>query len=114
MPFSSTSQFSIGARPAREHGVAELTEVLRAEGLRPWFVRKSEPVDPAEKVKGANNPYDDAFQFKETPAEKEAERQKRMASLIKQGGTRLAASLARAAGKSITGQPLQKIGAARR
>jgi hypothetical protein len=104
-------------QPGRE-GDALATKALREEaalfGTVPGSTKPG--VKPGEKavedvptkIPGANNPYSDAFRG--TPAEKTA----RIASLIKSGGTKLAASLARAAGKTVTGEPLMPAGAARR
>ncbi len=91
----------------REHGEAALRDLLKTEGLTPGRVKKAAAVDPADKIKGENNPYSDSYRG--TPAEREA----RISSLIRQGGTRLASQLAKAAGKTITGQKLQPTGTAR-
>ena len=95
------------SRYARAHSTEELISLLKANGLTPGKVLKAAPVDPADKIKGSNNPYDDACKLSL------AEKEKRIASLIKQGGTGLAARLAKAAGKTITGQPLQQVGVRR-
>lgn len=87
-----------------ERGEAATRELLATEGLKLGQVKPPAKVD-ADKL--SNNPYAD--NFKGTPAEKNA----RIASLIKSGGTSLAASLARAAGKTITGENLLPAGAAR-
>jgi hypothetical protein len=93
----------------REHGEAATRALLATEGLTLGRIKPQAKVDAADKFKGSSNPYADNFAG--SPAEREA----RIAALINnRDGTRLAAQLAKAAGKSITGQPLQAVGAARR
>jgi hypothetical protein len=102
--------YSLSAQSAyvKEHGESATRALLATEGLAPGRVKPQPKLDAADKVPGTTNPYSD--QFKGTEAEREA----RIASLINnREGTRLAAQLAKAAGKSITGQPLQPVGAAR-
>jgi hypothetical protein len=61
---------------------------------------------PKAEVTGSTNPYSD--EFKGTPEQREA----RIQALIKSSAT-LAAQLAKAAGKTITNQPLRKVGVGR-
>jgi hypothetical protein len=89
----------------REHGEAATVALLKTEGLKLGQIKAPAKVD-GETIKGSNNPYSESF--KGTAAEREA----RIASLIK-SGTSLAASLAKAAGKTIDNRPLQAVGAAR-
>ncbi len=97
------------AQYAREHGAAALISLLSSNGLSPGKVLPPVKSDPADAIKGANNPYSD--NFKGTPAEREA----KIAALINnRNGTALATQLARAAGKTLTGQKLQLVGGARR
>jgi hypothetical protein len=85
----------------REHGEAELRELLAKSGLKPGQVKPGAKEGTAD-IKGANNPYSDEFLKSHTPAERDA----RITSLIKSGGTALAASIARAAGKNVMNQKL--------
>lgn len=100
------TSLSAQGQHAREFGAEATAHLLASAGLKLGQIRPPAKED-GDTVKGANNPYSDTF--KGTPAEREA----RIASLLKTGGTRLAASLAKAAGKTITGQKLQPVGAAR-
>jgi len=84
----------------REHGEAAARELLARNGLKLGEIKAPTKDEPP---KGANNPFD-LKAWRGTPAEREA----RIASIIKSGGTRFAASLAKSAGVSITGQPLKK------
>jgi hypothetical protein len=102
--------YSLSAQGAhvKEHGEAATRALLAAEGLKLGQI-KPVKVDAADRVKGSSNPY--SPEFRGTEKEREA----RIAGLINnREGTKLAASLARAQNKSITGQPLQPVGAARR
>jgi hypothetical protein len=83
------------AKYFREHGEAATRELLASFELKLGQVKPK----PKAEVTGSNNPYAD--DFKGTPEEREA----RIASLIKSGGP-LAASLARSAGKTLTGQKI--------
>jgi hypothetical protein len=97
------------SRYARANGEAALLSLLKANGLSPGRVLPPVKSDPADAIRGANNPYAD--NFKGTPAEREAA----IARLINnRNGTGLATQLARAAGKTLTGQKLQLVGAARK
>lgn len=89
-----------------EHGEAATRELLATEGLKLGQVKAPAKVD-AEKIPGANNPYHQNFKGSEI------ERNARIASLIKSGGTSLASSLARAANRTIDNKPLQPVGAGR-
>jgi hypothetical protein len=92
----------------KANGEGATRALLAAEGLKLGQI-KPVKVDAADSVKGSSNPY--SPEFRGTEKEREA----RIASLINnREGTKLAASLARAQNKSITGQPLQPVGAARR
>lgn len=104
-----TAFYSLAAQGAyaKEHGVDATRELLATEGLKLGQVKAPAKADPADAIKGAENPYSDAF--KGTPAERDA----RISSLLKSGGSRLVASLAKSAGKTVTNQPLQPVGAAR-
>jgi hypothetical protein len=101
--------YSLTAQAAhvREHGEAATRALLADAGLKLGQLLKEQAKDSADTIKGANNPYSDSF--KGTPAEREA----RIASLIKSGGAKLAASLAASAGKTLTNQPLFPVGAER-
>ncbi len=101
---------SLSAQAAycREHGEAATAELLKTEGLKLGQIKPPAKVDPAETFKGSTNPYSDAF--KGTKEQREAA----IARLINnRDGTALASQLARAANRSITGQKLQAVGAAR-
>lgn len=89
-----------------EHGEAATVALLKTEGLKLGQVKPPAKED-AEKIPGANNPYHQNFKGSEI------ERNARIASLIKSGGTSLASSLARAANRTIDNKPLQLVGAAR-
>ena len=94
--------YSLSAQGAyvRERGEAALRELLKTEGLSPGKIKAT---PKADATTGENNPYSDTFRG--TPEQREA----RIASLIKSSAT-LAGQLAKAAGKTITNQPLQKVG----
>ena len=100
-----TAFYSLAAQAAhvKEFGEAATAELLRTEGLTLGRIKPAK-ADSAENIPGAKNPYSD--QFKGT----EEQRQARISSLIKQGGTKLAASLARSSNKTIDGRPLQTVG----
>jgi hypothetical protein len=89
----------------REFGEAATRELLASQGLKLGMIKKVEKDDPDDS---ANNPYDDNFLKSHTPAQRED----RIKSLIKSNAT-LATRLAKKGGKTVTGQPLQKVGAAR-
>lgn len=93
--------YSLSAQGAyvREHGEAATRELLKTEGLKLGQVKPA----PKAEVTGSNNPY--SPEFKGTEAQREA----RIQSLIKSSAT-LATQLAKAAGKTLTNQPLQKVG----
>jgi hypothetical protein len=102
--------YSLGAQAdfVREHGEKATAHLLATENLKLGQVKPPAKVDNAEKFKGATNPYSD--QFKGT----KAERERQIAALINnRSGTGLAKQLAKAAGKTIAGQPLRPVGAAR-
>jgi hypothetical protein len=86
----------------KANGEAATRELLAKHGLKLGQV-KSPATDDDTTIKGAANPFSKAYRG--PPDEREA----RIASIIKSGGTRLAASLAKSAGVSITGQPLQTV-----
>jgi hypothetical protein len=98
--------FSLAAQGAhvKEFGEQATRELLATENLRLGQIKK--PVAKSE-IADSTNPFSDKFSG--TPAQKEA----RIASLINSDGGKFAAQLAKAAGKTITGGPLQAIGAAR-
>jgi hypothetical protein len=100
--------YSLGAQSAfvKEHGEQAARELLATEGLKLGQVKPAKAAD-AESIKGQNNPYSDQYKGSE------AERQARISSLIKSGGTKLAASLALSAGKTIDNKPLRKVGPGR-
>lgn len=83
-----------------KHGEDAAHKFLAGHGLKLGEVKKPTRTDAA-KVKGANNPW--AKEFSGTEAEREA----KMASIIRQG-TKFAASMAASAGKTITGAPLRR------
>jgi hypothetical protein len=87
----------------KEHSLPELVELLKTVGLSPGKIKTPVNVDATT---GSTNPYSD--EFVGTAAQKEA----RIASLIRSSAT-LAGQLARSAGKTITNQPLNPVGAAR-
>jgi hypothetical protein len=87
-------------RYVKAHSEAELISLLASNGLKPSQTKAPAKVD-AEKIPGATNPYSD--QWRGT----EEQRNARITSLIKSGGTALAASLARSAGKTIMNQKLK-------
>jgi hypothetical protein len=97
--------YSLSAQGAyvREHGEAATRELLATEGLTLGKIKPAKADDP-EGITGTKNPYSEKF------VGSEAERQARITSIIKQGGTKLAASLAKSAGKTIDNKPLQKVG----
>jgi hypothetical protein len=82
----------------KEHGEAATRELLANFGVKLGELKPKRPVE----IAGSNNPYSDDFKGTEE------ERQARIRSLLA-SGTRLPTSLAKAAGKSITGQPLKAI-----
>jgi hypothetical protein len=84
----------------REIGEAAASEVLAQHGLKIGQIKP--PAKAEEKIKGEGNPY--AKNFKGTPAEREA----KIASIIRSAGTKFAASLAKSAGVTISGQPLRR------
>ena len=86
----------------REVGIHAAADVLKRHGLRPGQVFTVSAADKKAAQVGENNPY--ANNFRGT----EEQRQARIASLIKSGGTKLATSLAASAGKTITGAPLRR------
>lgn len=94
--------FSLAAQGAflREHGEAATVELLKTQGLKLGQVK---PAPKADATTGSNNPY--SSEFKGTEAQREA----RIQSLIKSSAT-LAGQLAKAAGKTLTNQPLRKVG----
>ena len=97
---AALSSLSAQGNYVRQHGREAAEELLARHGLKLGQIKAPTKEEPP---KGANNPYD-LKNFKGTPAERRA----RIASIIKSGGSRFAASLARSAGVSITGQPLKK------
>jgi hypothetical protein len=99
----ATTNLTAQAAYFKEHGEAATLALLSDAGL------KLGQIKPAAKDDGemaaSNNPYSDGFK---------GDREARIASIIKSGGTRLASSLAKSAGKTIDNKPLQAVGAARR
>jgi hypothetical protein len=95
--------YSLKAQAAHviANGEAATRALMAANGMQLGQVKPAAKED-AETVTGARNPYSDKFHGTQ------AERQARIASLIKSGGTKLAASLAKSAGKKIDGSPLNK------
>jgi uncharacterized protein YukE len=86
---------------ARENGPAATAEMLSKHGLKLGQVKQASR-DTAETIKGQNNPY--SAEWRGT----EVERQSRITSIIRSGGTKLAASLAKSAGKKIDGTALAR------
>lgn len=86
-------------RYAKANGDAALLGLLKSNGLTPGKVLPPIKEDPA-KAKGEANPW--SPKFKGT----EAERAAKLASIMRQG-TKFAASMAKAAGKTITGADLK-------
>lgn len=84
----------------REHGEAAARKFLAGHGLKLGEIKRP-PKDEPAKTKGTDNPWSDACKL--SPADREA----KMASIIRQG-TKFAASMAASAGKTITGGPLRR------
>lgn len=84
-----------------EIGEAGAREQLAKHGLTLGQVKPAKKED-AETIKGANNPWSPQWKGDD------AARQTRIASIIRGGGTKLAAALAKAAGKTIDGRELRK------
>jgi hypothetical protein len=98
------------AEYCREHGEVETARLLATAGLKLGQVRAPAKVDPLANVKGVSNPYDNAWKGTEEA------RQKAIVALLASkdpDALRRVASLAKAGGRSISGQKLQPVGAAR-
>ena len=93
-----------------EHGELETARELSKVGLKLGHVRPPKKVDPLANVKGVSNPYDDAWKGTEEA------RQKAIVALLASkdpDALRRVSSLAKAGGRSISGQKLQPVGAQR-
>jgi hypothetical protein len=95
--------YSLTAQSAhvKAHGEAETRALLAANGLKLGEIKAAPKVDE-KTIKVADNPY--SHQSRLTPAE----RQKKIASMIRSMPTHAVASIAKAAGKKIDGTPLNK------
>jgi hypothetical protein len=83
---------------------------LATEHLKLGQVKAPVKVDPLAKIKGVSNPYDDAWKGTEEA------RQAAIVALLASkdpDALRRVASFAKAGGRSISGQKLQPVGAAR-
>jgi hypothetical protein len=99
----ATTNLTAQAAHLKEHCEAATRALLSDAGLKLGQIKPAAKDDG--EIAASNNPYSDGFK---------GDREARIASIIKSGGTRLAASLAKSAGKTIDGRPLQAVGAARR
>lgn len=97
--YSSDAQ----AKYAKENGPDALADALHAHGLKVGQVLKRPKQDTAsaaEKLKGQNNPW--SPQWKGEASKREAEKIR-----IIKGSASVAAQLAKAAGVTLSGQPLR-------
>jgi hypothetical protein len=94
----------------KAHGEKATADLLATEHLKLGQVKAPVKVDPLAKIKGVSNPYDDAWKGTEEA------RQAAIVALLASkdpDALRRVASLAKAGGRSISGQKLQPVGAAR-
>jgi hypothetical protein len=96
--------YSLAAQSAylREHGENATREFLASQGLKLGQIKPT----PKDEITDSTNPYSDKCKLSA------AEKEKKISALVR-GNAKLATSLAKSAGKTITGQPLMPVGAAR-
>jgi len=85
----------------REHGRDALAAKLAERGMKIGQVAKREPKPVADAAKPSTNPWSDTWRG--TPEQRQAAQLR----VITTGGAKLASQLAKAGGKTITGQPLR-------
>jgi hypothetical protein len=91
------------SRFVREHSVEELSEILARSGLKVGQIKKRTATETIDET-SSSNPYAKSYRGKD--------REAAIIALIN-SNVKLATSLAKSAGCTITGQPLMPVGAAR-
>lgn len=96
--------YSLAAQSAylKEHGENATREFLASQGLKLGELKPT----PKDEVTESTNPYSDKCKLSA------ADKEKKISALIR-GNATLATQLAKSAGKTLTGQPLMPVGAAR-